>query len=344
MTGISPAGRQRIAWVDVARGVGITLVVLGHVLRGLVAASLLPASGAFQFVDAWIYSFHMPLFFFLSGMFCPRSVDRPTGAFLTRALRTIAYPYLVWSLLQTSVQIALSRYTNHPAQASELLRIAWQPVMQFWFFYALFLIFVVVHGLRRLGLSYAAVAATSVALFAVSRWISFGGWGVAYEALYNLPYFALGAAFASRLSGHLANVAPGGAVARAALGFAALSGAVAAGLGATLWVQPILALCGILACLYLAAAWTGRAGFAPVAYAGRHSLAIFVAHTLATAGARITLSAVLGVESVAVHVAVGLAAGLLLPLALAELCARAGFRFAFTWPERPARAPEALAA
>ena len=46
---------NRIDWIDIAKGLGIILVVLGH------------ASGA-SVVGKYIYCFHMPLFFVLSGM------------------------------------------------------------------------------------------------------------------------------------------------------------------------------------------------------------------------------------------------------------------------------------
>jgi fucose 4-O-acetylase-like acetyltransferase len=45
----------RVGWIDFCKGIGIFLVVLGHILRDVIA------------VD-YIYSFHMPLFFFLSGL------------------------------------------------------------------------------------------------------------------------------------------------------------------------------------------------------------------------------------------------------------------------------------
>lgn len=61
---------QRLDWVDVARGIGIIAVVVGHVwTRG-------PLRDA-------MYSFHMPLFFLLSGML---SRPHPVGAFTRRQL------------------------------------------------------------------------------------------------------------------------------------------------------------------------------------------------------------------------------------------------------------------
>lgn len=47
--------KQRNETVDIAKGLGIVLVILGHLVVG---------DGL---VSKWIFSFHMPLFYFLSG-------------------------------------------------------------------------------------------------------------------------------------------------------------------------------------------------------------------------------------------------------------------------------------
>lgn len=74
---------DRLEWVDVARGIGIVAVVLGHVwTRG-------PLRDA-------MYSFHMPLFFLLSGMLSrPQSVVRFTRRQLMGQMR----PYAAFLLL-----------------------------------------------------------------------------------------------------------------------------------------------------------------------------------------------------------------------------------------------------
>lgn len=51
-------------WPDLARGIGIVLVVIGHVWRGLMATGLPIDPGLFAAVDGLIYAFHMPLFSF----------------------------------------------------------------------------------------------------------------------------------------------------------------------------------------------------------------------------------------------------------------------------------------
>ena len=48
---------QRLDYLDVAKGIGMFLVILGHCQMGRIGA-----------VHSLIYSFHMPLFFFISGI------------------------------------------------------------------------------------------------------------------------------------------------------------------------------------------------------------------------------------------------------------------------------------
>ena len=49
---------KRILWVDVAKGIGIFLIVLGHIIK----KSPNPE------INQAIYSFHVPFFFILSGI------------------------------------------------------------------------------------------------------------------------------------------------------------------------------------------------------------------------------------------------------------------------------------
>ena len=59
---------KRIEWLDSCKGFAIMLVVIGHIVDGYTDAELFV--GYFQLMNAVhnvIYSFHMPLFFTLSG-------------------------------------------------------------------------------------------------------------------------------------------------------------------------------------------------------------------------------------------------------------------------------------
>jgi fucose 4-O-acetylase-like acetyltransferase len=73
--------KERLAYIDIARGIGILLVVLAH--NNL--------AGYAPFLHHLIYSFHMPLFFFLSGLFF--KPEMPFWSVLARRLDTLVKPF-----------------------------------------------------------------------------------------------------------------------------------------------------------------------------------------------------------------------------------------------------------
>jgi fucose 4-O-acetylase-like acetyltransferase len=75
--------------LDIAKGFGIILVVLGHCLDGLIASNYFPATVLWPSLAVWtIYLFHMPLFFVVSGHLASGK-HRPVGTTLARLLQTI---------------------------------------------------------------------------------------------------------------------------------------------------------------------------------------------------------------------------------------------------------------
>lgn len=74
---------NRISWIDTIKGITIFLVVLGH--------TILPQNWL-----NYIFSFHMPLFFFLSGyLFNPEKYPSFFG-FAIKKVKTLLWPYLVF--------------------------------------------------------------------------------------------------------------------------------------------------------------------------------------------------------------------------------------------------------
>lgn len=81
--------KSRLAYIDIARGIGILLVVLGHTLA---EANYHVQNSTVLFLGQLIYSFHMPLFFFLSGMFFKPEMRFPD--LLKRRFDSVLKPYL----------------------------------------------------------------------------------------------------------------------------------------------------------------------------------------------------------------------------------------------------------
>lgn len=88
---------ERLVWVDTAKGIGIILVVLGHFYMG---------EAGYKFIN----SFHMPLFFFLSG-FLFNEAKYATGTQLIKARsRTLLLPYLSFSVVTYAYWLVIGRH------------------------------------------------------------------------------------------------------------------------------------------------------------------------------------------------------------------------------------------
>lgn len=142
--------KSRWPWVDYLKGIAIVLVVYRHVLIGIqrsVAAA--QAQGAnIPDVPAWLekanmifFSFRMPLFFILSGIFISGSLAKRTlRQVIAIKFENLLYPYFVWVFLQVTLQILIGANTNSNRTLIDYTYILYQPraLDQFWYLPALF--------------------------------------------------------------------------------------------------------------------------------------------------------------------------------------------------------------
>ncbi len=135
-----PAARH--LWVDYAKGIAIILVLYRHVFEGIKNSGI--DVSTYFFLEEWniiFFSFRMPLFFIVSGIFVSSSfAKRGMQKFIQTKLRTILYPYFLWGIIQVSLQLIFSKYVNGPITAYSYLDLLYLPreIEQFWYLYALF--------------------------------------------------------------------------------------------------------------------------------------------------------------------------------------------------------------
>ena len=319
---------ERVLWVDYAKAIGIILVVYGHVARGLDKAGLHVTSSWFHFADSVVYSFHMPLFFFLSGLFFVDSLNKLNKAgLITSKLKTVLYPYVVWSLLQGLSEVVLSNYTNGNVSISQVLSLFWAPRAQFWFLYALFFIFLVcsfVYSLTSRKSFFAFLYLIKKDLVFIS---------ITNMLLANTVFFALGIWFNEIKTYFEAN--------HKCLAF--LFGIlfivsqyifhITLGYNYTIGGFPVLAL-AIISIFFVTSVsiWLSEMRIRWFAYLGASSMTIYLMHILAGSGIRIVLSKFIGVESVGVHIIFGVLAGITLPLLMQVIIKRKKLNFLFAFP------------
>ena len=124
--------RRRISWIDVAKGLLIVLVVLGHATSNML-------------VKNFLSSFYMPCFFLLSGYV--RSRKKSVVARLWAQTKSILLPYFGFSLLLIAVQFLRSKLTHSPYEILSAVESIFIPysgrvggtVYQLWFLPCLFL-------------------------------------------------------------------------------------------------------------------------------------------------------------------------------------------------------------
>lgn len=83
---------------DAIKALAIWLVVLGHCIQYL--------SGLDFWNDRWfqfIYSFHMPLFFMVSGFFFASSTKLTIWEFLRKKCLTLLLPCFVWGIVSSCI-------------------------------------------------------------------------------------------------------------------------------------------------------------------------------------------------------------------------------------------------
>lgn len=121
--------KNRIVWIDTARGLSIFLVVMGH--------TILPHSWLI-----YIYSFHMPFFFLLSGYTYFPEKYANFGNFLKRKSFSLLIPYLFFCLVGLAYFIPFFKPSNLNETFFQMLWSSNQlhaPFIPLWFLTCLFL-------------------------------------------------------------------------------------------------------------------------------------------------------------------------------------------------------------
>lgn len=89
------ATKNRIEYIDFAKGIGMLFVVWAHIM-----------------VEGWtnwfIYAFHMPFFFFLSGMMFSKDKYESVFKLIKKRIHTLLLPYVMFSVATWAVWIGYS--------------------------------------------------------------------------------------------------------------------------------------------------------------------------------------------------------------------------------------------
>lgn len=134
---------ERNILVDKLKGYACFLVLFGHVIMGIRLAGL-DIPSFFEGIELFLWSFHVALFLFLSGV-----VYKETGewkgkktkiSFIIHKLVNLGVPYVVFSAIYIAINAFVGE-ANTKSSITDILKIWKTPVAQYWFLYALFFLF-----------------------------------------------------------------------------------------------------------------------------------------------------------------------------------------------------------
>ena len=141
--------KQRVDWVDTAKGICIIMVVMVHATLGVELAA--GAEGWMHYVVSWARPFRMPDFFLISGLFLGLVIDRPWLRYLDRKVVHFAYFYVLWLTIQFAFKAPGMAVEEGAAGALGNYLFAFvEPFGTLWFIYILPIFFVFTRLVRTL--------------------------------------------------------------------------------------------------------------------------------------------------------------------------------------------------
>lgn len=123
---------MRLLYIDHLRGFAILLVILGHIY-----ITKAPGNGHYAYADI-IYSFHMSLFFFISGFLAFRTnqiKEKGKTQYIIKKTQTLLLPYLFWLFVSP---VFMNNYI--PTTLEEICdKLNFVPNLNYWFLPLLFI-------------------------------------------------------------------------------------------------------------------------------------------------------------------------------------------------------------
>ena len=99
--------KSRIGWIDAARGISILIIVYAHIYDE-------------SQISEFVHLFHVPVFFFLSGMVWKQSPNIKKTAF--NLFYKLMIPYYICSIISIAVYTVLGKFFTHNAESLPVIK------------------------------------------------------------------------------------------------------------------------------------------------------------------------------------------------------------------------------
>ena len=135
--------KKKIDWLAVLQGFSMLLVVIGHISLTNVPGD--PSTPIATGIETAIYTFHMPLFIFISGWLFFYTCIRKEKSYkdvLVSKLNRLAIPFLAFTLVTTLLKISFPQLMHRVVDVEEIINtfvlFSSNPLGEMWFLVVLF--------------------------------------------------------------------------------------------------------------------------------------------------------------------------------------------------------------
>jgi fucose 4-O-acetylase-like acetyltransferase len=334
---------SRLPWIDYVRGIAIFLVLYRHIFEGIKRSGISIQSYEYlEHGNIIFFSFRIPLFFIVSGVFISRSLEkRGIRRYIDNKWKTILYPYLLWAFIQVSMQIMLSPYTNAERTYKDYFYILYAPreIDQFWYLYALFNTSVLYAIVRvKWGVTGKVQLFMGICMFFLSSFLV--QHKVPLEFIYDILHYYVFIALGDVMATFILDKKNHKLFSSLKLFFAVLPVFIACqwyfletnlAHGKYSYVedfQPLLflviALSGCVLMTNVAFIFQRYNILFAIRVIGYYSLYIYLLHVLASSAIRVILTKLFGITNVPLLLTLGIIVGLLVPIIFYNMAIRVG--------------------
>ncbi|GAA0086320.1 acyltransferase family protein [Clostridium sp. CTA-7] len=164
---------KRIDEVDIIKGIAILLVFIGHAATN----SFLPRPSTYEFIVQFIYAFHMPLFFMISGFLSVKSFNmnlkKDYIKFIKNKFNRLMIPFITISLITNGLMIIAQVVINKEVNIQNIFEMFKTTAVYpenaimgaLWFLYALFIVSVLSPILDKFSWKFIVVIGILINIF-----------------------------------------------------------------------------------------------------------------------------------------------------------------------------------
>lgn len=177
--------------LNILKGIAILLVVIGHSFPNDFNGNFI-----YEYIHKFIYSFHMPVFFFISGFFAFKIYDKNFKPleFIKNKFKRLIIPYISFSIMALIIKVSIDYIQNIHIDIDNIIYGIFinpyeNPMMSLWFLYTLFIIFVLSVLFRKQKIKNMIIISLIMALIPLGSVFN----NLAIKSVFrNLIYFYLG--------------------------------------------------------------------------------------------------------------------------------------------------------